>query len=80
MAKYDPLNLHLRNSNLDCLVLDVSEIAGLVGGLPKSAFTYRPWWGNEANGSHVQAHAWIGAGYQVSDVKMGIAVTFERRV
>ena len=46
--------------------LTFNEIARLVGALPASAWQHREWWGNEAEGQHVQAHAWLDAGWRVA--------------
>lgn len=32
--------------------------------LPPSAKEYTAWWNNEAEGSHVQAHSWMNAGWK----------------
>ena len=40
----------------------------LQGKLPPSARQYRAWWSNEAEGSHVQAHSWMDAGWKVDAV------------
>lgn len=77
MAKYDPLADHLRTAG-DRVSMSFSEIEGLVGSLPKSARQYRQWWEN--SDSHVQAAAWMSAGYEVSDVDADAErVVFERR-
>jgi hypothetical protein len=38
--------------------------------LPPSARKYRPWWANQSDGAHVQAQAWMGAGWRVSSVDL----------
>lgn len=43
-----------------------NEIAGLVGSLPASAWQHREWWANDA--SHVEAAAWLDAGWRVTVV------------
>jgi len=55
------------------------EIETILGfELPKSARTYAPWWAN-VGGSHVQAEAWMGAGWRTCQVDVpGEAVSFER--
>ncbi len=37
----------------------------IVGGLPASARRYSAWWSNEREGTQVQAHAWMDAGWRV---------------
>jgi len=38
--------------------------------LPASASKYRPWWGNEKEGTHSHAHAWMDAGWKVDTVDL----------
>lgn len=69
MAKYDALTAYLaavpdEHSQVEMRFGDVDR---LVGGLPASARTYRPWWGNS---SHVQAQAWRAAGWRVHEVSL----------
>jgi hypothetical protein len=44
--------------------------AALVGGLPRSAYLYRAWWSNEADGRHDEANAWMNAGRLVEHVDL----------
>ena len=46
------------------------EIDHVVGGLPASARRYPAWWSNEREGTHVQAHAWMDAGWRVENVNL----------
>ncbi|CAN5390228.1 hypothetical protein BH09PAT4_BH09PAT4_09030 [soil metagenome] len=78
MAKYDPLFEKLSRSDQASVCLTFDDIGKLVGGLPASAYNHRPWWANEVGGSHVQAHSWTRAGYQVSEVVLGKSVLFSR--
>jgi len=67
-GKYDPLTAHLRAvaaRDQRSVEISFSEIAALVGGLPKSASTTRQWW---ANNSQSQALAWRAAGFHVEQV------------
>jgi hypothetical protein len=41
--------------------------------LPQSASKYREWW---ANGGHIQANAWLDAGWKVEYVVLGEYVEF----
>ncbi|ATC32530.1 hypothetical protein CA606_09320 [Caulobacter vibrioides] len=65
MAKYDPLNGHLRRQRLAELEMTFDEIERVLGvTLPKSAA--RPqWWANvvDPDTTHVQRKAWREAGY-----------------
>jgi predicted ATPase len=76
MAKYDPLRTLLRRSGQQVLELDFDDIAAMVdGGLPSSAYdpARRMWWSNTSDSHHVQAAAWLTAGYEVA------AVDYDRR-
>ena len=67
MAKYDPLFEHLCRAGNGPVEMTFDEVAALVGGLPPSA-ARQAWWGNEREGRHVQAHAWLNAGREVESV------------
>ena len=70
MAKYDPLNRHLRTQRLAEVPMTFSQIEQLIGTkLPPSAYRHRPWWANESS-NHVHAKAWLDAGYQTEQVDM----------
>ena len=76
MAKYDALGAQLSGGPA-VVQLSFAEIDALVGGLPASARTWRQWWENEAG--HVQASAWLSAGYKVGDVNLSAeTVRFEK--
>lgn len=79
MSKYAPLQRYLAETGANRLRLSFAEIERILGfALPRSARTYAPWWANVA-GSHVQASAWLGAGWQTCQVDVpGEAVGFER--
>lgn len=78
MAKYDRLQAHLSLDGRDRIEMTFEQVAGVVGGLPKSAYEYSAWWANE-RGCHVQASGWLDAGYRVelADL-MGRRVRFAR--
>jgi hypothetical protein len=79
MAKYDSLKEFLERSPRGTVSMTFGEVGELVGGLPDSAHRYQAWWANERDGRHVQARAWINAGYLVSDVDLqNRSVTFRR--
>lgn len=69
MAKYGPLRdyLNSRPPDMDEVRLTFDEIGEMVGGLPKSAWKHRPWWGNHAP-THTHAQAWLEAGWKVDTV------------
>jgi hypothetical protein len=68
MAKYDPLRMHLQSRLGTKVMMRFHEIGALVESLPDSAYRHRPWWGNHA--SHVQARAWLAAGFTVGGVDL----------
>jgi hypothetical protein len=75
-AKYDRLRTFLEDCGDDePISLTFEELDGLVDGLPPSAGG-RTWWANTTNATRVQAHAWLGAGRRVSEVRLGKAVVF----
>ena len=69
MGKYGVLADHLRHA-ASPVSMTFDEIDDLVGGLPASARRHRAWWANEADGRHVQARAWVQAGWRVEDVSL----------
>jgi hypothetical protein len=82
MAKYEPLGGFLGRQSDEKYTIQVSfrRLEEIIGGpLPASARRRREWWGNEAGGTHVQAHAWLNAGWSVDrvDLDRGV-VTFRR--
>lgn len=72
MAKYDPLREYLLKSKGNELTLTFKQIESIIGsslsGPKRSAYSYRPWWGNDK--THVQARAWLDAGWKVDDVNL----------
>ncbi len=78
MSKYDPLRHHLRASGRSVVTMHHEEIADIVGPLPKSASLYSAWWANEEAGAHVQAKAWLGAGYRAEADLRRQLVTFRK--
>lgn len=70
MSKYEPLEAYLNRQKADTIMMSFSDIEKVIGSpLPPSARTHRPWWGNTASG-HVNALAWLRAGYRTSQVDM----------
>ena len=80
MSKYDPLGEFLAQGCGDAITLSFPQIEQLVGEpLPASAHDHRAWWANESDGPHVQAHAWLDAGWAVRSVDQSArVVTFAR--
>lgn len=76
MSKYAPLRDALHGGGTT-VTLTLEEIADLVGGLPRSAYSYTAWWSNE-DLSHVQSQAWESAGYRAEPDLRGRQVRFTR--
>jgi hypothetical protein len=72
-GKYDPLRDYLetkKQEGITNLQLAFAEVEDLLGEeLPDSARKHRAWWGNDYS-THVQATAWLSAGWLVDDVDM----------
>lgn len=66
MSKYAALKRHLEAQPGPSCEMTFDEVAEIVGGLPSSARTHSAWWSNEVEGQHVQAHAWMDAGWRVT--------------
>ena len=68
MSKYNPLRESLQKRRGDQAAMSFAEIESILGfSLPASARQFREWWAN-TRGSHVQAAAWLDAGWQTSQV------------
>src|ERR1051326_6973807 len=66
MSKYRALERHLKTSGQSRLTLMFSQIEKVLGEqLPESARRHAAWWSN--NEGHVQATAWMNAGYRTED-------------
>jgi hypothetical protein len=78
-SKYEPLRVWLDRQTQDRVRLSFREIETILGfPLPGSARVLAQWWANVA-GSHVQASAWMGAGWRACQVDVpGEQVSFER--
>ncbi len=70
MSRYDPLQWHLTKTPPERseVRLTFGDVERLVGSLPDSARSYRPWWGNSTRSS--QAQAWQAAGFVVDEVNL----------
>lgn len=83
MPKYDPLfsDLSAVDEFTDSYALSFDQIDKILNDpLPPSARLHPEWWGNESQPStHVQAQAWLGAGWKVDHVDFqGEIVHFRR--
>lgn len=80
MSKYAPLRRRLESEPGPTLEVTFAEVDAIVGGLPASARRHSAWWSNEEEGTHVQARAWMHAGWRVEAVdRRGERVRFVRR-
>jgi hypothetical protein len=74
-GKYAPLGEYLGTRSGDAVTLSYKEMEEIVGRLPASARNHRAWWANDE--SHVQARAWLQAGWFAETVDFGVGrVTF----
>ncbi|WP_371346899.1 hypothetical protein [Ancylobacter sp. IITR112] len=81
MSKYEPLGTYLAGQPGRRVALDFPAIEAVLRfPLPGSAHRYPAWWANEINGRHVQAHAWMDAGWRVDGIDLlKKEVVFARR-
>ncbi|MBV9571333.1 MAG: hypothetical protein JO056_08840 [Alphaproteobacteria bacterium] len=80
MSKYQPLAEFLKRSSASQVPMTFAEVEALLGTrLPVSAYEHPAWWANDAGKSHVQAKAWLSAGYETGQVdKHGKKLVFQR--
>lgn len=78
--KYEPLERFLSRSTAEVTILDFAEIERIIGArLPASARKYPAWWSNSDHG-HVNAQAWLRAGFKTEQLDLEQArVAFRRR-
>lgn len=70
MSKYEPLEAFLSRQTNDSIEMTFEQIEKVLDSkLPKSARAYRPWWANSSAG-HVNAQAWLSAGFEALEVDM----------
>ena len=71
MSKYEGLARHLSELDGDTVTLSFTQINDLVtGGLPQSAYDYRPWWANRNDGTGSQNQGWQSVGWESGEVDM----------
>jgi hypothetical protein len=80
MSKYQPLTEYLKASSAYQLPLTFAEVEAVLGvNLPASAYEHPAWWANDAGKSHVQANAWLSAGYETQQIdKQAKTLVFKR--
>lgn len=70
-SRYQPLHDHLADQTEPVVRLTFRQIERILGAsLPDSARKYRPWWANEAAGTHVHARSWLDAGRKTRNVDL----------
>ena len=79
MTKYDPLKVFLEGHSEAEVPANFREIETIVGSrLPPSAFKHRAWWSNNPD-NHVNARAWLAAGYETDQVDLTAQTLIFRR-
>jgi hypothetical protein len=81
MSVYDPLRRELERTTAQTVRLTFSEIEKILARpLPASAYKFSAWWGNESSrkAGHVQAMAWLHAGFVARVSLKWRAVEFHR--
>jgi hypothetical protein len=72
-GKYRPLEHYLRDlpANQREVTLSFEQIERILNDkLPPSAYQYQAWWANQRTGTHVEAYAWMNAGWKVETVNL----------
>ncbi|HSZ75217.1 MAG TPA: hypothetical protein VK779_10390 [Rhizomicrobium sp.] len=68
MSKYKPLTAFLEKQKAQEIPMTFEEVAQILGEpLPASAYKHPAWWANETTG-HIQAKAWLEAGYETEQI------------
>ena len=78
MSKYDPLFYRLDDDQGVTITLTFDQVAEIVGGLPPSAYEHPSWWSPNTS-RHVQARAWVDAGYRADADLPARTVRFHRQ-
>jgi len=80
MSKYRALADFFQAQTADELPVSFKEVEDIIGApLPSSAYRYPAWWANDSS-SHVQAQAWLAAGYEAKDVDIAAKKLVFKRV
>lgn len=68
--KYEPLKVFLKSRREARVRMSFADVAKAARTpLPQSAYRYAAWWANDST-SHVQARAWLEAGFKTAEVDM----------
>ncbi len=68
MRKYDPLTRYLESQTVAEIIASFDDVERIIGAkLPRSAHVHDAWWENDEN-AHVQAKAWLAAGFRTERV------------
>ncbi len=70
-GKYTPLENYLRGlpAAQSEVALSFEQVERIINAkFPPSAYQHQAWWANETEGRHVNAHAWMNAGWKVESV------------
>lgn len=70
-GKYTPLENYLREipAHQKELTLSFAQIERIINArLPSSAYEYQQWWEHEKEGNHINARAWVSAGWKIQSV------------
>jgi hypothetical protein len=80
MAKYDPLETHLRRQKGDIVEMSFDDIERRLGALLPHSAERPEWWSNERtrDSRHVQCRAWLAAGYAATLLRGRERVRFTR--
>jgi len=72
MDDFDRLTEFLKGQIANEITLTFNEVRDVMGvKLPPAARTHRQWWENQASAVGRQCHAWLSAGWNVRDVRLG---------
>lgn len=70
MSRYQALARFLKDQTAAELPMTFAQVERVVGArLPPSAYGHPSWWANDAT-NHVQAKAWLDAGYETEQIDL----------
>ncbi len=81
-GKYTPLEHYLKAIPAQQweITLSFEQLEQMLNDkLPPSAYRHQAWWANENDGVHVNAHAWMNAGWLVDTVDQRRCIVRFRR-